>query len=166
MASKHVTDCDLMESQSNNSLGGLRKADLSVRNDHRLVDQKVDITTDCSHSAPIRDYDDVYHSRSALPNSDQVRLDEGRRRSPDDESSCCASQLSTSNLVFTDSRIDTQERGFRPSFPGRFCSCRSAAVVHLKGTSEKRHFPHSSHVSPTILSCVLVGTGTEAPDDS
>ncbi|GAA49265.1 hypothetical protein CLF_102780, partial [Clonorchis sinensis] len=36
------------------------------------------------------------------------------------------------------SRIDTQERGFRPSFPGRFCSCRSAAVVHLKGTSEKR----------------------------
>ncbi|KAG5452665.1 hypothetical protein CSKR_107320 [Clonorchis sinensis] len=39
---------------------------------------------------------------------------------------------------FTDSRIDTQERGFCPSFPGRFCSCRSAAVVHLKGTSEKR----------------------------
>ncbi|KAG5450931.1 hypothetical protein CSKR_107884 [Clonorchis sinensis] len=35
---------------------------------------------------------------------------------------------------FTDSRIDTQERGFCPSFPGRFCSCRSAAVVHLKGT--------------------------------
>ncbi|GAA54228.1 hypothetical protein CLF_112777 [Clonorchis sinensis] len=39
---------------------------------------------------------------------------------------------------FTDSRIDTQERGFCPSFPDRFCSCRSAAVVHLKGTSEKR----------------------------
>ncbi|KAG5453471.1 hypothetical protein CSKR_100515 [Clonorchis sinensis] len=34
----------------------------------------------------------------------------------------------------TDTRIDTQDRGFRPSFPGRFCSCRSAAVVHLKGT--------------------------------
>ncbi|KAG5443303.1 hypothetical protein CSKR_109065 [Clonorchis sinensis] len=35
---------------------------------------------------------------------------------------------------FTDSRIDTQERGFFPSFPGRFCFCRSAAVVHLIGT--------------------------------
>ncbi|KAG5443371.1 hypothetical protein CSKR_108153 [Clonorchis sinensis] len=35
---------------------------------------------------------------------------------------------------YMDSRIDTQDRGFRPSFPGRFCFCRSAAVVHLKGT--------------------------------
>ncbi|KAG5453655.1 hypothetical protein CSKR_105782 [Clonorchis sinensis] len=34
--------------------------------------------------------------------------------------------------------IDTQDRGFHPSFPGRFCSCRLAAVVKLKGTSEKR----------------------------
>ncbi|KER23320.1 hypothetical protein T265_08767 [Opisthorchis viverrini] len=25
---------------------------------------------------------------------------------------------------FTDSRIDTRDRGFCPSFPGRFCSCR------------------------------------------
>ncbi|KAG5453319.1 hypothetical protein CSKR_104405 [Clonorchis sinensis] len=40
--------------------------------------------------------------------------------------------------LYTDSRIDTQDRGFPPSFPGRFCSCRSVAVVHLKGTSEKR----------------------------
>ncbi|KER21534.1 hypothetical protein T265_15067, partial [Opisthorchis viverrini] len=39
---------------------------------------------------------------------------------------------------FTDSRIDTQDRGFCPGSPGRFCSCRLAAVVHLKGTSEKR----------------------------
>ncbi|KAG5445945.1 hypothetical protein CSKR_102812 [Clonorchis sinensis] len=38
------------------------------------------------------------------------------------------------NRGFTDSRIDTQERGFCPSFPGPFCSCRSAAVVHLKDT--------------------------------
>ncbi|KER27520.1 hypothetical protein T265_05478 [Opisthorchis viverrini] len=42
------------------------------------------------------------------------------------------------NTHITDSRIDTQDRGFFPSFPGRFCSCRSVAVVHLKGTSEKR----------------------------
>ncbi|GAA54732.1 hypothetical protein CLF_105247 [Clonorchis sinensis] len=47
------------------------------------------------------------------------------------------SRSETSKLAFTDSRIDTQDRGFRPSFPGRFCSCRSAAVVHLKGTIEK-----------------------------
>ncbi|KER23970.1 hypothetical protein T265_08266 [Opisthorchis viverrini] len=40
-----VTDCDLRKSQSNNSLGGSRKADSSIRDDHRLVDQKVDITT-------------------------------------------------------------------------------------------------------------------------
>ncbi|KER34288.1 LOW QUALITY PROTEIN: hypothetical protein T265_12459 [Opisthorchis viverrini] len=38
-------------------------------------------------------------------------------------------------LSFTDSRIDTQDRGYCPSLPGRFCSCRSVAVVHLKGTS-------------------------------
>ncbi|KER24145.1 hypothetical protein T265_08133 [Opisthorchis viverrini] len=38
----------------------------------------------------------------------------------------------------TDSRIDTQDRGFCPSFPGRSCSCRSVAVVRLKGTSKKR----------------------------
>ncbi|KER33849.1 hypothetical protein T265_00298 [Opisthorchis viverrini] len=25
-----------------------------------------------------------------------------------------------------------------PKFPGRFCSCQSVTVVHLKGTSEKR----------------------------
>ncbi|KAG5441634.1 hypothetical protein CSKR_105836 [Clonorchis sinensis] len=36
--------------------------------------------------------------------------------------------------AFTDSQIDTQDRSFRPSFPGRFCSCRSVAVVHLKRT--------------------------------
>ncbi|KER26725.1 hypothetical protein T265_06087 [Opisthorchis viverrini] len=35
----------------------------------------------------------------------------------------------------TDSRIDTQDQGICPSFPGRFCSCRPVAVVHLKGTS-------------------------------
>ncbi|KER20785.1 hypothetical protein T265_10743 [Opisthorchis viverrini] len=34
-----VTVCDLRKSQYNNSLGGLRKADPSIRNDHRLVDQ-------------------------------------------------------------------------------------------------------------------------------
>ncbi|GAA47462.1 hypothetical protein CLF_100394 [Clonorchis sinensis] len=39
---------------------------------------------------------------------------------------------------FTDSRVDTQDRDIRPSPPGRFCSCRSAAVVHLKATSEQR----------------------------
>ncbi|GAA53564.1 hypothetical protein CLF_110514 [Clonorchis sinensis] len=44
---------------------------------------------------------------------------------------------SCADSVFTGSRIDAQDRGFRPSFPGRFCSCRSATVVHLKGTSEK-----------------------------
>ncbi|KAG5453812.1 hypothetical protein CSKR_112379 [Clonorchis sinensis] len=43
-----VTGCDLRKSQSNNSLGGLRKADRSIRDDHRLVGQKVDITTDCA----------------------------------------------------------------------------------------------------------------------
>ncbi|KER32682.1 hypothetical protein T265_01361 [Opisthorchis viverrini] len=48
------------------------------------------------------------------------------------------------SLIYRDSRIhgisriDTQDRGFRPSFSGRFCSCRSVAVVHLKGTGEKR----------------------------
>ncbi|KER29221.1 hypothetical protein T265_04071 [Opisthorchis viverrini] len=41
-----VTDCDLRKSQSNNSLSGLRKADPSIGDDHRLVNQKVDITTD------------------------------------------------------------------------------------------------------------------------
>ncbi|GAA56357.1 hypothetical protein CLF_110701, partial [Clonorchis sinensis] len=45
---------------------------------------------------------------------------------------------SMDSRLFTDSRIDTQDRGFRPSFSGRFCSCRSAAVVNLKGTSERR----------------------------
>ncbi|KAG5447470.1 hypothetical protein CSKR_107517 [Clonorchis sinensis] len=43
-----VTDCDLRKSQSNNSFGGLRKADPSIRDDHRLVDQKVHITTNCT----------------------------------------------------------------------------------------------------------------------
>ncbi|KAG5441479.1 hypothetical protein CSKR_109818 [Clonorchis sinensis] len=33
--------------------------------------------------------------------------------------------------------VHDRDRGFRPSFPGRFYSCRSAAAVHLKGTSEK-----------------------------
>ncbi|KAG5445880.1 hypothetical protein CSKR_113558 [Clonorchis sinensis] len=74
-----VTDCDFRKSQSDNSFGGLRKADPSIRDDHRLVDQKVHITTNSTHSAPIRDYADVYYSRSALPNGDQVRLDEGFR---------------------------------------------------------------------------------------
>ncbi|GAA50321.1 hypothetical protein CLF_104371 [Clonorchis sinensis] len=68
-----VTDCDFRKSQSNNSFGGLRKADPSIRDDHRLVDQKVDITTSCTHSAPIRDYADVYYSCSALPNGDQPK---------------------------------------------------------------------------------------------
>ncbi|GAA57230.1 hypothetical protein CLF_112360, partial [Clonorchis sinensis] len=40
-----VTDCDLRKSQSSNSFGGLRKADPSIRDDHRLMDQKVGITT-------------------------------------------------------------------------------------------------------------------------
>ncbi|KAG5443666.1 hypothetical protein CSKR_102564 [Clonorchis sinensis] len=44
-----VTDCDLRKSQSNNSFGGLRKADPSIRDDHRLVDQKVNITTNCTY---------------------------------------------------------------------------------------------------------------------
>ncbi|KAG5452963.1 hypothetical protein CSKR_113642 [Clonorchis sinensis] len=43
-----VTDCDFRKSQSNNSFGGLRKADPSIRDDHRLVDQKVHITTNCT----------------------------------------------------------------------------------------------------------------------
>ncbi|GAA35675.2 hypothetical protein CLF_110856, partial [Clonorchis sinensis] len=48
VAGKQLTDCDLRKSQSNNSFGGLRKADPSIRDDHRLVDQKVDITTNCN----------------------------------------------------------------------------------------------------------------------
>ncbi|KER23489.1 hypothetical protein T265_08651 [Opisthorchis viverrini] len=50
----------------------------------------------------------------------------------------CQGTSSVSPPAVTDSRIDTQDRGFCPSFPGRFCSYRSVAVVHLKGTSEKR----------------------------
>ncbi|KER24733.1 LOW QUALITY PROTEIN: hypothetical protein T265_14355 [Opisthorchis viverrini] len=41
-----VTDCDLRKSQSNNSLSGFREADPSIGDDHRLLNQKVDITTD------------------------------------------------------------------------------------------------------------------------
>ncbi|GAA49052.1 hypothetical protein CLF_102423, partial [Clonorchis sinensis] len=66
-----VTDCGLRKYQSNNNFGGLKKADPSIRDDHRLADQKVDITTNCIHSTHIRDYADVYYSCSALPNSDQ-----------------------------------------------------------------------------------------------
>ncbi|KAG5448253.1 hypothetical protein CSKR_105753 [Clonorchis sinensis] len=40
-------------------------------------------------------------------------------------------------LQYMDSRNDTQDRGFRQSFSGWFCFCRSAASVPLKGTSEK-----------------------------
>ncbi|GAA48757.1 hypothetical protein CLF_101997 [Clonorchis sinensis] len=38
---------------------------------------------------------------------------------------------------FTEQWIDTQDRSFPPDIPGRFCSCRSAAVVRLKAQVKK-----------------------------
>ncbi|KER23401.1 hypothetical protein T265_08724 [Opisthorchis viverrini] len=37
----------------------------------------------------------------------------------------------------TDSRIDTQDRGFCPSFPGWFCSCRVIIFISLPYTPGK-----------------------------
>ncbi|KER23518.1 hypothetical protein T265_08603 [Opisthorchis viverrini] len=43
---------------------------------------------------------------------------------------------------------------------------RSRTAIRSGLMNDVEHLPHSSHVNPTSLSCVLVGTGAEAPDDS
>ncbi|KER19673.1 hypothetical protein T265_11612 [Opisthorchis viverrini] len=57
------------------------------------------------------------------------------------------------------SRMNTQDRGFCPGFPDGFCSCRSAAAVHLKSRAHQFEDVHKE-VSYSALHWALEGVRT------